>query len=88
MGSVWRKLDQIPVPFRILPSSNKEESPGRANILVLSRLNADTLAHVCKAMSYAHLHPRRGSEQRAVRLREKFALTALAPRTLAVTPAF
>src|SRR5215469_3604840 len=40
IGSVWRKLDQIPAPFRFLPSSNKDKSPRRANILVPSRLRA------------------------------------------------
>lgn len=76
------KPDQIPELFRILPSSNKEESPGRANILVLSRLNADTLAHVCKAMSYAHLRSRRSSERRAVRLCDKCTAHLLHSRVL------
>src|SRR5215467_2789669 len=78
IGSVWRKLDQIPAPFRFLPSSNKDKSPRRANILVPSRLRASTPIR-CEATSYAHLHSRRGSERRAVRLREKLALTAPAP---------
>jgi hypothetical protein len=76
------KPDQIPELFRILPSSNKEESPGRANILVLSRLNADTLAHVCKAMSYAHLRSRHSSERRAVRLCDKCTAHLLHSRVL------
>src|SRR5215467_11639287 len=89
MGSVWRKLDQIPVPFRILPSSNKDESPRRANILVPSRLRASTpIRWRTSVGDIIRAFARRGPEQRAVSLRERFALMAPAPHIFAVTPAF